>query len=278
MTIRPSVRKVFALLFAIAAGAGALAWWTLVPASPAPMDWTPVFRGVEMRCEHATPGGPRLLALRLALDEPSLEIVLRPGDDGPGQYRLAMAGFERWRHGYQVLMNSALYQPARKWTSYPGRLVRTVDTIVINGRAEHLWEHSYLLWAGRDNTPHLETTKPPPQASIAAARWGIGVQGIQVGAGQPRPQAADQLDRVESRTFIGFHSGSRRLYLLAWESATPVEMMHDAIRLGVEWGGQLDSGSATHLLVERPGRAAGIASGRPLGPYLALRAAPLGVD
>jgi hypothetical protein len=242
------------------------------------MGWTPVFKGVEMRCDEVRPRGPRMVAVRVALDEPAVEIVLRPADAGEGRYRLTLAGFERWRRGFQVLMNTALYHPAEKWKSVPGRVVRAVDTVVMNGRAEHYWEHSYLLWVGLDGTPHMETAKPPPPASIRAARWGIGVQGVQVAEGQARMQANGHHGVTEPRTLIGFNSRTRRLYLMAWEQATPAEMVQMAVKAGVEWGGQLDSGSATHLLVERGGRAAGIAGGRPLGPYLALRAAAVTTD
>lgn len=254
----------------------------LIPARPVPMDWTPVYRGIEMRCDEAAARGKRVMALRVYLDEPTVEIRMRPLDRGAvsrgGHYYLAFGAWERYRNGYQVLMNTTIYEPGGRWASYPGKVVRSVDTVVTGGRASHIHEHSYLLWVDHSGAPHMETKKPPPPASIAAARWGIGLQGVQVGGGQPRYGAVEQHGQADARSFIGF-DGNRRLYLIAWESATPEEMIATAIRLGVEWGGQLDSGSSTHLLLGADARGVrpltGIHGVRPLGPYLGIRAAPL---
>jgi hypothetical protein len=254
----------------------------VLPARPRPMDWTPVYRGIEMRCDDAATRGKRLMALRVNLDEPTLEIVMRPLDAGAvsqrGHYFLTFGAWERYRNGYQVLMNTTIYAPGEKWKSYPGQVVRAVDTVVAGGRATHIHEHSYLLWVDQSGAPRMETKKPPPPASIAAARWGIGLQGVQVGGGKPRYQAVEQHGAADARSFIGF-DGNRRLYLIAWESATPREMIDTALRLGVEWGGQLDSGSATHLLLGADAQGVrpltGIHGARPLGPYLGIRALPL---
>jgi hypothetical protein len=270
-----------ALLWAGIPLAAGLALYLVLPPRPQPIDWTPVYRGIEMRCEESAAG--RLMALRVNLDEPTLELMMRPPDPGAvargGHYFLAFAVLERWRHGLAVLMNTTMYEPHEKWRSYPGQTVRAVDTVVINGAATHIHPHSYLLWLAQDRTPHMETEKPPPPASVRAAAWGIGLQGVQVGEGQPRYHAMDGHGVQERRSFIGFHSKTRRLYLIAWESAEPREMIDTAIRLGVEWGGQLDSGSASHLLLGGDVRGVrpftGLHGGRPLGPYLGIRAAAL---
>jgi hypothetical protein len=151
--------------------------------------------------------------------------------------------------------------------------------VVLNGRATHFWEHSYLLWLDRRRVPHLNAYKPPKPEDIAAAAWGLGLQGVQVSGGKPRYQAASPDGPSEARTFIGFDAAQRKLFLIAFENGTAREMIDAAVRLGVTEGGMMDSGNATWLLFSsraqgfRPGT--GIRGGRPLGPWLALRGAPL---
>jgi hypothetical protein len=281
----PRSRLLLALLLAppllIAAGLG-LRHLLRPPVSP----WRPLFRGIHYYAEdlHSPRGASgRVVAVRIQLDAPGLDLLHRPLDPGAvsrgGHYTLAWPDLELARYDYDILINTAIYYPGRLWESYPGQTVRALDMVVTQGRATHFWEHSYLLWIDRARTPRLNFYKPPKPEDIAAAAWGIGVQGVQIFEGKARPAAIGGHDRAEARAFIGFHAARRELFLLAFEHVTPPEMIDTAIRLGVEYGGMMDSGNSTWLLFSSRARGlpplTGIRGGRPLGPYLAIRAAPL---
>jgi hypothetical protein len=238
-----------------------------------------------MYCEEGIGprSGKRMMALRVHLDEPTVELFMRPIDPqalaAGGQYLLAIADLERASHALSVLMNTTLYYPHPILNSYPGQTVRGVDTVVSHGKATHYHPHSFLLWIDQDRVPHLEMEAPPPHESIEAADWGIGLQGVQVRDGLPRHQAIGEHDRVQQRAFIGIDPDAHLLYLIAWESANAYDMMDSAIAVGVKHGGQLDSGHATHLLLGSDAKGVrpltGIRGGRPLGPYMGIRAKAL---
>ncbi|MCX6595954.1 MAG: phosphodiester glycosidase family protein [Acidobacteria bacterium] len=253
---------------------------------PTVSDWRPIYRGVDYyAAEMPAPSSGRVMAIRLHLDEPTLQLMMRPLDPellAQGrQYRLSMADYERSRWGLAVFMNSALYHPGARWRSFPGMPVSALESVLADGRLSHVDPHSYMLWLDRARQPHLETEKPPRPELWKDAWWGVGLQAVQVAAGQVRPQtmAPHHKDRWIPRSFLGFDAEKRVLYLIAFERTNAMMMAAAAATLGVKFGGMMDSGSSTSLLLgpeaaDLP-RFTGIRGARPLGPYLGVWAETL---
>jgi hypothetical protein len=127
---------------------------------------------------------------------------------------------------------------------------------------------------------HQQNSKPPSQENLDRARMGIGLQGIQISEGLARTNTIDDRDLAYDRTFIGVDPEQHILYILVFEKATAYMVIQRALEAGVMFGGQVDSGSATHLLVgENAGgdirSHTGIRNWRPLGAYLTVHADPL---
>lgn len=253
---------------------------------PTVSGWREIYRGVDYyAAEMPAPSSGRVMAVRLRLDEPTLRLMMRPVDPelrAQGrQYRLSMADYERSRWGLAVFMNTALYHPGQRWRSFPGMPVSAAESVLRDGELSHIDPHSYMLWLDRTRVPHLETEKPPRPELWKDAWWGVGVQAVQVAAGQVRPgaMAPHHKDRLIPRSFIGFDAEKKLLFLIAFERTNAMMMATTAAALGVKFGGMLDSGSSTSLLLgpDAAGlpRFTGIRGGRPLGPYLGVWAETL---
>ena len=248
---------------------------------PAVSGWRPIYRGVDYHAaEMPAPASGRVMALRIHLDEPTLQLMMRPVDpellSQGRQYRLSMADYERARWGLAVFMNTALYHPGARWRSLPGIPVSALESVLRDGQLSHVDPHSYMLWLDRARRPHLEAEKPPRPELWKDAWWGVGLQAVQVSAGQVRlaAMAPHHKDRLIPRSFIGFDAEEHVLYLIAFERTDAMMMAATAAALGVKFGGMMDSGSSTSLILG-PDAAdlrpfTGIRGGRPLGPYLGV--------
>lgn len=223
------------------------------------------------------------MALRIHLDEMSLEISPRPPErellrEG-GHYRLVIADHERAAQRLSVLINTTIYTPGERWTSYPGKVVSSLETVVIDGRATHVHEHSYLFWLDAKRQPFFSGVKPPREAELAAAAWGFGMQAVQLRDGKIRAATLDPRTPPDALSFIGFNEDERLLYLIAHQHASKYEMLEAAIGLGVKTGGLMDGGSSTSLILDGQAKGlkpyTGIRGTRPLGGYLGVRAKPL---
>lgn len=253
---------------------------------PTVSGWRAIYRGVDYyAAEMPAPSSGRVMAVRLHLDEPTLQLMMRPVDpqllSQGRQYRLSMADYERSRYGLAVLMNSALYHPGARWRSFPGMPVSALESVLRDGELSHVDPHSYMLWLDRARRPHLETAKPPRPELWKDAWWGVGLQAAQVTAGQVRPEAMapHHKNRLIPRSFLGFDAEKRVLYLIAFERTDAMTMAAKSASLGVKFGGMMDSGSSTSLLLgpEAAGlpRFTGIRGTRPLGPFLGVWAQTL---
>ena len=249
-------------------------------------DWQPIYAGIDYWCgttDLISGSSNRMMALRIHLDEVSLEISLRPPEreslgEG-GHFRLVIADRERARQGLSVLINTTIYTPQGLLTSYPGKVVSSLETVVINRRATHIHEHSYLFWLDGQRKPFFSDMKPPREDEIAAAAWGFGMQAVQLRDGRVNPGTLDPKTPPDALSFIGFNEEERLLYLIAHEHASKYEMLDAAIGLGVKTGGLMDGGSATTLILDGQAKGlrpyTGIRGTRPLGGYLGIRAKSL---
>jgi hypothetical protein len=122
---------------------------------------------------------------------------------------------------------------------------------------------------------HMQRSKPPSEENLERAVLGIGLQGIQISEGLVNMNAISDTGPYP-RTFIGVDPSKQILYLLAFEKASPFLMLTRAREEGVIYGGQVDSGDGTSLIIGPGARGVrahiGIRHRRPLGPYLKIYA------
>ncbi|MEX0323062.1 MAG: hypothetical protein AB3N63_12940 [Puniceicoccaceae bacterium] len=256
---------------------------------PAPLSRTEIYKGVFLTVDElpkSSEGRGKMMVVEVHWDTPGVRIANRPFDyqfspENPisPHYDLEFADLGLRRLEAEVLVNTAIYIPGELYNAWPGRPVRTLETLVVDGRVSSVHEHSYLLYWDALNNVHLQQTKPPSEESLANAVTGIGLQGIQINAGQAGYGALDGKEHVGARTFIGVDPLKRILYLFAYEKVSGYTMIDQAVRQGVIFGGQLDTGTATHLIIGKDARGVkahtGIRSFRPIGPYLTIQAEPL---
>lgn len=258
---------------------------------PLTVGWQPLYEGIDLQVSPIPSqyGKGRMMAIRVKWDTPGVEINHRQPDfpftQVPWQwksgylFRLEVADWALERHKSAIFVNTTRYTPFRPWESFPGNAVATVETLVMEGKASHAHRHSYLLWWDKFGNAHQELTKPPSQAVLDAAVLGIGMQGVSIANGQARPGVNSQVAKPIPRIFMGIDNANKTLYLIGFEEITDVGMVDMAIALGVQDGGMVDSGDASHLLIGEQAKGVrahtGIRNLRPLAGYLLIEATPL---
>lgn len=256
---------------------------------PNPQNQSEIYRGVFLSVEdlsNSAEGKGKLMIVEVHWDTPGVKFENRPFDYSPSandtigfHHKLKFADFALKQTGAAILMNTTLFYPDSRLRSFPGTPIRSLETLVVDGVASHVHEHSYLLYWDAAKDVHMSLAKPPSPEILSNAILGIGLQGVQVQSAQGRYNSLGSLDEVYARTFIGVDPDKRILYLMAFENASGRFMIDRAIQAGVVYGGQLDSGSSTNLLIGENARGVkahtGIRNLRPIGPYLTVYADPL---
>jgi hypothetical protein len=254
-TIRPrrgrwGRRLGVAALVLIVAGAGYWLW-----SRRGPVETTEIYRGITYTCIEL-PEGPESRGLahivEVDLSAPGIELYLTPMDGEAlaegWQYKIDFPWREGRRRKLSVAVNAMLYQE----------------------------EPSYLLWFERDLTPHLEHRKPPPEAALAKAHWGVSGQGVAFADGKISRHAGAAPDR---RTFIAIDRSTRRLWLACFDHASPRYASQVLIDRGATEGLSLDGGSSTcmYLGPEARGVRGGTVHGgwRPVATTFGVRGKPL---
>lgn len=256
---------------------------------PSPLPRTEIFRGVYLTVldlPSSADGGGRVMITEVHWDTPGIRLQHRPYDYffSPENvvsphYNLSFADWALFRHKPAVLVNTTRYTPEGIMDSFPGMPVRSLETLVVDGQVSHLHEHSYLMFWDAEGEAHMQTTKPPSPENLEAAVLGMGIQGVSINTGSVNRYAVSNQELAYDRTFIGFDPTQNILFLLAFEKATALLMTSVARDAGVLFGGMLDSGDATSMVIGAGARGllphTGIRNRRPLGPYLLVYADPL---
>ncbi|HKJ90541.1 MAG TPA: hypothetical protein VJ960_05375 [Oceanipulchritudo sp.] len=264
---------------------GLLGFWL----RPSPMPRTEIFKGVFLTVEELSRtglGSGRAMIVEIHWRTPGVRLEHRdfdypvhPDDPGTPHFNLTFGDWALWRHRPSVLVNTTRYHPSRYRDSLPGMAVRSGETLVVNSRISHRHEHSYLLYWDEEMRAGALTNKPPDPEILEKARLAIGLQGVQVNGGLPRTNTFADLDLLDDRTFVGIDPEREILFLMAFERASGYLMIDRAVEAGVIFGGQVDSGDGTTLLIGPGARGvpshSGIRNPRPLGPYLKIIADPL---
>jgi hypothetical protein len=249
-----------------------------------PVAETEIFEGVWYGCRVLPPtaegAGPVHWA-RVDLTAPGIELYVTPTDPalaGSGyQYRLNRLEPVVRDEGLAVAVNGSMFEPEPFWLPgyWPGLRANGVETVVSDWRVSHVWEHTYLLWFDANCVSALERRKPPPEAALARARWGIGGQGVGLADGRVSDVLGNDL---AARTAVGVDAGRRLLFLAVFESVSPRRAMEELASMGARDGMLLDGGGSTAMVIgtgaagARPGTVLG--GWRPVATHFGLRARP----
>jgi hypothetical protein len=216
--------------------------------------------------------------VKVDLSAPGVQIYLTPVDPEAvaegWQYRLDTAPSVIERERLAVVVNATFFSSDSGWIRWSGDLARGVQTIVADGQVSHVDPHSYLLWFESDLTPHLEFEKPPSDAVLREARWGVGGGGVAVWKGAVREGVASH--EMDRRTAVGIDTGRRLLWLAVFENASPAAVARFLAEQGSQDGFLLDGGHSTTLVLDQKAAhvqsGALIRGGRPVATFFGVRA------
>jgi hypothetical protein len=161
------------------------------------------------------------------LTAPGIELYVTPLDPlavaRGWEYRLRRIKGVVGSEHLAVAINATLFTSnSGWWPLMSGDLANIVETVVADHVVNHIWEHTYLLWFDDKLTPHLPPSKPPSVADLAAAKWGVGGQGVglrdgKVGSGNDR--------YPDSRTAVGIDPSRKLLFLAVGQNISPRLML-----------------------------------------------------
>ncbi len=267
------------LLLIAGLGVEAYQWWT----RPRPTPPSEIFRGVTYTCfEPSEPECRGLVhVVKVDLTAPGIQLYLTPVDAEAMvhgyQYRLDTAPAVSEREHLAVVVNAAFFSSDSGLIQWSGDWARGVQTIVADGQVSHLDPHSYMLWFESDLTPHLEFQKPPTEAGLRKARWGIGGGAIPLWKGKLREGAVGHdLDR---RTAVAIDTDRRLLWLAVFESASSSAVARVLAAQDAQDGFLLDGGHSSTMVLGA--NAARVQTGsllhewRPVATFFGVRAEPL---
>jgi hypothetical protein len=195
-----------------------------------PRAATEIFTGIAYGCDRlaTTDEGSGLLYwARVDLTAPGIELYVTPLDPSAvargWEYRLRRIKDVVNSEHLAVAINATLFTSnSGWWPLMSGDLANSVETVVADHVVNHIWEHTYLLWFDDKLTPHLPPSKPPSVADLAAAKWGVGGQGVglrdgKVGSGNDR--------NPDPRTAVGIDPSRKLLFLAVGQNISPRLML-----------------------------------------------------
>lgn len=242
-----------------------------------------IFEGLSyerVRLPDGPESGGMAHIIRVDLSTPGIELYVTPLEQDAGahghHYRLDYASRVAAREELAVVINGAYFSSDAALLPLRGDWARGSATAISNYEVSHLDPHSYLLWFEDDLSPHLETTKPPPQEALRRARWGISGKSVRLRDGVQRYSSPGPSDR---RTAVAIDPARRLLWLAVYERASGSVAMAILAERGAKLGMLLDGGDSTTMFIGTG--ANGISSGtllsghRPVATFLGVRACPV---
>jgi hypothetical protein len=255
------------------------AWWSC----PHPSPPTEIFRGVTYSCEEIreTECNGLVFVVQVDLAAPGIGLYLTPLDSEAAkhgyQYRLAEVESAARREDLAVAVNGTFFSAASGLWYKTGDLANGDQTIIADGVVSHDDPNSYMLWFEPDLTPHIEAVKPPADAVLRHARWGIGGGAVALWKGRVQLEATSH--EMDRRTAVGIDSRRRLLWLAVLENASSRGTARVLAEHGAQDGFLLDGGHSTAMVLGM--KAAHVRSGvlfggsRPVANCFGIRAQSL---
>lgn len=245
--LRWSCRLLLAGIALAVAGAGWL-WWT----RPRPMLPMEIFRGVVYRCEalaEIPDTGGLMHVVEIDLTTTGLELYVTPMDPeavaAGHQYRMRWWPLAMRQERISVAVTAPLFRtPGNPWR-LPGHFATATQTLIAEGRMNHVDRHSHLLWFEKDLTAHMEKQLPPPDEALRRAYWAVG-GGLALADGRLTAYHAHDRD---ARTLAGLDRHYKKLYLAVFDDASPAAAARILADLGVYDAITLDGGDSTMMLI-----------------------------
>lgn len=255
---RPRFLAAAAVALALMSTPFAVAWLWARSCAPAPTDWREAAPGIAWRSDEATgteQASGRMTVVRIDVSAGSAELYATPPvNPGPMLPLVTRHVHEQaLSEDLVVAMNGPFYEaPLADLLPIPMLPARALETVVQASEPSHVDPHSYLVWQDADGVLRVELEKPPTEAVLAAARWGVGIQSVPLRGGEIEPFFLAAPPHRETWSFVGVGRGGTTLYLAQFEDAERNFALRHMASLGCEYGGFVDSGSSCGLCIDDP--------------------------
>jgi hypothetical protein len=240
-----------------------------------------IFQGITYGCERLpdTPQSGGLLHwVRADLNVPGVSLYVTPRDPeamSKGfEYKLKHTSTAVADNALAAAVNGTLFSSNSTFIRLPGDLANSSETIVADHAVNHIDPNSYLMWWSDDSMAHLERWKPPPPASVAAAKWAISGQ-------QPLLRENDhaQNSDVDHRTVIAADPEKKLVWICCFDKASYhfiayfLEARGARVVISVDGGTSMAMAIGADAKNVRPGTVTG--NWRPVATVFGFRALPL---
>jgi O-antigen/teichoic acid export membrane protein len=255
---RPRLALAALVAFAFASAPFAAAWVWAQSRIPPRSDWREIAPGIAWRSDEADGterASGRMTVVRIDASNPGVELFVTPPVNPEPMLPFVTRHLHEQMRSEDLVaaMNGTFYAaPGAEILPIPMLPVRALETIVSALGTSHVDPHSYLVWQGRDGALQVELAKPPPDAALAEAIWGVGIQSVPLRGGAIEPYFLAASPEREKWSFLGIGGAGRTLYLGQFEDAERNYALEHMASLGCEFGGFVDSGSSSGLAIDDP--------------------------
>jgi hypothetical protein len=240
-----------------------------------------IFQGITYGCERlpdTAESGGLYHWVRADLNAPGVSLYVTPKDaDAVArgfEYKLKHTSTAVAENHLAAAVNGTLFASDSSWVRLPGDLANSSETVVADHAVNHVDPNSYLMWWDDQMLGHLERWKPPPPASLAAAKWAISGQ-------EPVLRANDHSAdlQADQRTVIAADPEKKLVWIACFDKASFrfiaqfMEARGAKIVISVDGGTSMAMAIGSDAKNVRSGTVTG--NWRPVATHFGFRANPL---
>ena len=225
-------------------------WYRYHGPTLAPVE---IYQGLTYGCEtlpETEETGGLVHWIKADLNVPGVELYTTPLDPtavAQGfEYHLHYVPAQVKNQQLAAAVNGDLFDSKSWYFRMPGDPARSIETVVSNGQVNHIHAHTYLLWWDKDLNARLEVNKPPRQAILDHAKWGIGGQMALLMDGQVNLAAGRAADQ---RTMVAAEPKKRLVWVACFDKASYFSAAHWMADRGAKLGVMVDGGTSVGMAV-----------------------------
>ena len=235
-----------------------------------------IFRGVTYQCtiypsSSEVRGAAHIVIADLSV--PGISLFVTPMDQDAlargWEYRLDYVSSVAKRENLAIAINGGYFAADSRFMDSKGDYAVSTEVAIADHRPNHINLHSYMLWFDDDQIPHVEYNKPPRAEAIRRAKWCLSGQMVVLQHGEVNPYA-DPL--VDKRVALGFNATTKKLYIAAFEHASPSFAAATLAKLGATDAVMMDGGGSTTMVI---GNKTVLGGWRPVATTFGIHANPL---